>query len=180
MKNRKSSKKKEEPLFSRFAHVVEAPLPGAMANSCRSLAGFGVAMLAVSLGLFLFPTFRFMAPFGTVISLSMIVLAYVRKREMVVKGYREELFQVYDYTYLVPGSRSKPTGLALIRRGEDNSSELFHIAATGKNIPPLDWYIKVYVPKDAVVTEYGGRKHFSSVFAYSVEGRELTSGDEEE
>lgn len=155
---------------SRFERVVGTKLPPALEKMCQPLIYIGAAFLTAALVQAIMPSLRSLSPFAAILGVLILCFGYLKKREMVLGGYDEYLFKTLDYTYLTRYGKT-PTGVLLIKTDEENGArDLYHIAVTGKdNVPPLDWIIRVYVPKNAMLSEYNGRKHFSSVYGYQVE-----------
>lgn len=155
---------------SRFRRVVGTKLPPPLEKMCQPLIYIGAAFITAAIVQAIMPSLRSLSPFAAILGILILCFGYLRKREMVLGGYDEYVFKTLDYTYLTRYGKN-PTGVLLIKTDEESGiRELYHIAVTGKdNVPPLDWKIRVYVPKNAVLSEYNGRKHFSSVFGYQAE-----------
>ena len=166
----KKTKKNEKAKENRFVRVLGTKLPPALEKTCQPLFYIGAALMSAALVQVLAPSLRSLSPFAAFLGLILLVFAYMKKREMVMTGYNEYVFTTLNYTFLTKHGKT-PTGVLLIdttQRPEER--ELYHIAVSGNdNVPPLDWKIRVYVPKNAMIAEYNGRKHFSSVYGYQVE-----------
>lgn len=161
-KNMKFQKKKEM-----IKSIITAELPPAIESQMNLLSYAGCAILALSIGMLFFSSFRSTAPFGLFLSVLLLGMAYFRKREVVLDGYKEEVFEVLDYTYSTPIYQKKPTGLLLIH---PKDSRVFHIPAGNRsNVPPIGRNLRVYIPKDATATEFRGQFYYNKVFGYALE-----------
>lgn len=167
---KKAAKKTHRNGESRFRRVMGTKLPPALEKMCQPLVYIGAAFITAAIVQAIMPSLRSLSPFAAILGILILCFGYLKKREMVLRGYDEYLFKTLDYTYLTRYGKN-PTGVLLIKTDEESGArDLYHIAVTGKdNVPPLDWIIRVYVPKDAMLSEYNGRKHFSAVYGYQAE-----------
>ena len=179
MKKKKTAKVKDSEKLSisdRFWATLKTELPPPLDAKCQPLVYIALAFFVAAIVLTIISSLRSMAPFALMLSLLIAVFAYMRRSEMVFAGYDEYLFKVLDYTYLTKRQKQKgtPTGIMLlgVEGTADNPvmNELYHVAVDNTGtIPEPGSILKVYVPKGAVVTNYGNRKYFSRVFAYDVD-----------
>lgn len=178
-KEKVKKEKRQGSLREAFIKVIYTPLPAPLSRKCNNMSYAGATAIAISLGTLLIENLRFMSPLFAITGLALLGMAFFAKREMVTKGWREEVFQVYDYTYLVPGINRKPTGMVLLKQEEDGHYDDYHVAITNSKMPPpIGWRLSVYVPKDAEVYSMGGRKIFSNVYGYAIIGYEEEDIDE--
>lgn len=157
--------------------LLTAKLPSAIMDRISPLLGFGLAALIFTLVILTIPSVRRSAPLFA--ALGVVVTAYSlwQKADVLKRGYDEYLFKVIDYSYMAPlvTKRTMPTGLVLIKKDEDDSAaNIYHIAVSGsrKLLPPLDWIIRVYVPKGMEAAVYGDKKYFPVVYGYRIEGED--------
>jgi len=155
------------------ADILRAKLPTPLEAKCSPLLHIGLVFLVVALVQAFVSSMRTMAPFSLLIGLGLVILAFIRKRDMLLTGYDEYIFRTIDYTYLVKHQR-RPTGIVLLGEEGPVESEIYHVAVENpSNIPPLNCKLKVYVPKNATQGIYASRKYFSRVYAYTVEEWDL-------
>jgi hypothetical protein len=164
-----SAGRKKEAFRISFKKVMRTKLPKSLESICQPFWLIGAAFLSAAVVQAIMPSLRRLAPLTLLIALIVFAYAFLRKREIVVKGYDEFIFKVIDYSYLTRFGK-KPTGLLLLGPFDrETDKEIYHISLFGKEaIPPTDWLIRVYVPKDAVVAEFQGRKYFSSYYGFQI------------
>lgn len=165
----------------RFWLTLRTALPAPLDAKCQPLMYIGLAFFAAAIVLVIIPSMRTMAPFALMISLLLFIFTFMRRYEMVFTGYDEYYFKTLDYTYLMKRQKDKgtPTGIMLlgVEGTEENpvKDQIYHVAVdNASSIPDIGCLLKVYVPKGAVVSNYGGKKYFSRVFAYEVEEYEYS------
>ena len=164
-------------LGDRIRMTLRSELPAPLEAKCQPLMFIGIAFLVAAIVFLIISSLRSMAPFALFVSILIFIFAYMRRAEMVFTGYDEYYFKTLDYTYLMKRQKS-PSGIVLLGvegpEGTHVENEIYHVAAEGANsLPELGCLLKVYVPKDAVVSSYANRKYFSKVFAYDVEAYDI-------
>lgn len=171
-------KEKAPKIKLSIKEIFKTELPAAIMSRITPLFGLGVAALIMALLVLLIPSVRRTSPLFFVLGAIMAGYAVWLKADVIRHGYEEYVFKVIDYTYITPivTKRSNPSGMLLLKPDEDDdkNSNLYHVSTSGKNgtLPPIDWLIRVYVPKGSVASEYGDRKYFPIVYGYKIEGED--------
>ena len=152
-------------------NIISEPVPPAVAGKIQPLIMIGCIVMVIAIVTLFFKPIRRAALLFVLLGIAILGYALLQKAAVIRHGYREIWFKVVDYTYLTRLNR-RPTGMLLIKdEAADEESELYHIAVSGEeDLPPIGWIIKAYVPADAEPAEYNGRKFFSTVYGYKLEG----------
>lgn len=178
MKKEKKRKVKKEKSRLGLRAILKAPLPPAIMSRITPLMTTGLGLILASFILIFIKPIRTTAPFFAMLGLVIIGFAIWQKRDALTKGYDEYIFKVVDYTYISPivTKFNHPTGMLLLKKEEDSAvgNNIYHVATSGKtrNLPPIDWLIRVYVPKGSEAVPYGDRKYFPVVYGYAIEGED--------
>ena len=179
-KRKKKNKGKRKRLT--LAQIMRAELPAAIMSRITPLFGLGVAALAMTVIVLFLPMVRSTAPLFAILGIFMAGYAVWQKADVIKRGYDEHVFKVIDYTYMMPviTKKTNPTGMLLLNKDEedDEAGNVYHVSTSGKNgnLPPIDWLIRVYVPKGSVAAQYGDRKYFPIVYGYKIEGEDKPKG----
>ena len=173
-KTKKSTAKNRNGLKA----ILSANLPDAISARIVPFFGMGGAALVIAALLLPFSGVRRMSLFFAAFGAIATAYALWQKADVIRRGYDEYLFKVVDYTYLVPmpamfSKMVSPTGMLLLNKtpGIEEDQSVYHVAAYGKakGLPPLDWIIRVYVPKGSRAAVYSDRKYFPTVYGYKLE-----------
>lgn len=163
----------------RVSDLFMTRLPPAISGRISPLLTIGSAILLSSLALIFITPLRASAPMFAMLGIVLILYALWQKADVLKRGYDTYIFKVVDYSQILPVAtkRTPPSGLFLIKKreeGEDADDSIYHISisARGNLLPPIDWLIKVYVPKDMEAATYGGKKYFPIVYGYSILGED--------
>ncbi len=159
--------------------LFTAKLPSAITSRISPLLTVGSATLLSSVILLFFPTLRLSAPLFAILGAVIILYALWQKADVLMHGYDEHVFKVVDYSQILPFTTkiAPPTGLFLMRKtpeGEPEDCSIYHVAVSAKGnlLPPIDWLIRVYVPKGMEAVTYGDKKYFPTVYGYRIEGED--------
>lgn len=162
-----------------FKKILTAKLPPAIMGRITPLLTVGAAALLAAV-IFLFsPSLRLSAPMFAVLGAGLILFGLYQKTDILIHGYDEHIFKVIDYSQIIPvaSKHISPSGLFLMKKsaeGEAPDNCVYHIAVSTKGnvLPPIDWLIRVYVPKGMEAVNYGDKKYFPTVYGYSIEGED--------
>lgn len=159
--------------------LLTAKLPPGIMSRISPLITIGSGVLISAFVLLFIPALRGGVPMFAVLGILFIVFALWKKAEVLIRGYDVHVFKVVDYSQFMPitTKHTTPTGMFLLRKdlGEDEQdNSVYHIATSGKGslLPPIDWLIKVYVPKGMQAVSYGDKKYFPTVYGYSIFGED--------
>lgn len=179
LKKIKLKKKKSGARKLSIKMLLTAQLPEAISGRINPILAMGCAAVIAAVITLPFAALRRAAPLLAVIGSLVIIYALWQKAEVLRNGYDEYLFKVIDYTYIAPIRTSfiSPTGMLLLNRTEgfEHDQNTYHVAIAGKatqGLPPVDWIIRVYVPKGSVAASFGDRKYFPVVYGYRIEGED--------
>lgn len=156
--------------------LIRTRLPSAISSRLMPMLSFGCAALIFAVIVCFIPSVRKGAPLIAVMGMVAAAYSLWQKAEVLKTGYDEYLFKVVDYTYWTPviSRISKPTGMILLNKtpGIQEDQQMYHVAVAGKanSLPPIDWIIRVYVPKGIQAADYGDTKYFPVVYGYKIEG----------
>ena len=175
---KKERKNKENKNRITLKKIISTKLPAAIESDINPLLTIGLAAILISAMIVFVDSIRGVAPLS--FGLGIIITGYAlwRKADVIKKGYEELIFKVVDYTYIAPvlTKYRTPTGMLLLKKDEEGKEDgnMYHIAVSGKtkNLPPVDWIIRVYVPKGIEAAQYGDRKYFPTVYGYRIEGED--------
>lgn len=176
----KAPKKKEKRGRIGIKDIIKADLPAAISSNTTPLLAVGGVVMLIGVMLLIIPSYRRTAPLFLVLGIAISGYSIWVRYDVLKRGYDEYLFKVVDYTYIAASVLTKyrsPTGMLLLKKddnGNTNDGNMYHVAVSGKtrNLPPIDWIIRVYVPKGMKAAQYGDRKYFPTVYGYRIEGED--------
>lgn len=182
MKKKKEKKEKAKKKRLTLKQLLATRLPAAIESNINPLLTVGTGVLLSSILIFIIPSFRSTSPLFLLLGAVITGYALWQKADVIKKGYEEYIFKVVDYTYLgnLLTKYRTPTGMLLLMKDEEgndiieNDGNMYHVAVSGKEkvLPPIDWLIRVYVPKGSMAAQYGDKKYFPTVYGYRIEGED--------